>query len=116
MIYSIKKSIIAISVGILFSFHANATNDTKPKLTTSINANQTILEKISFSNELINFKDEEKVKVVFTVNETGKVNLVIANTKNESIKNAIEKQFTKLVFENMTANNAYSIVFNFKKI
>lgn len=114
MIYSIKKSIIALSACILFSVHANATNNIHPKLTEPLNANQIIKNHLTFSNELINFK--EKVVVVFTVNEIGKVNLVIANTKNERLKQSIEQQFTQLVFENMTANNAYSIVFNLKKI
>ena len=54
--------------------------------------------------------------MVFTVNETGNVNLVVVNTTNENLKKSIETQFVKLKLNNLKANNAYSVVFNFKTI
>ena len=64
----------------------------------------------------MHFNEEEKVNVVFTVNEIGEVNLVVANTTNESLKKSIETQFMKLKLNKLKANNAYSVVFNFKTI
>ena len=66
--------------------------------------------------DFLNFTKEEKVNVVFTVNETGNVNLVVVNTTNENLKKSIESQFIKLKLNNLKANNAYSVVFNFKAI
>ena len=71
---------------------------------------------LKFPNLIMNFNQVEKVNVLFTVNETGEVNLVVANTANETLKKSIESQFMKLKLNNLKANNAYSIVFNFKTI
>ncbi len=111
----IKKSIAYIAIGILFSFHVNAKVDGTPSVSIS-DANKTIKEHIKFPNLLMDFNKEEKVNVVFTVNEIGNVNLVVANTTNENLKKSIETQFAKLKLSNLKANNTYSVVFNFKTI
>ena len=115
MLTIIKKSIAYISIGILFSFQANAKVDGTPSITIS-DASKTIKEHIKFPNLLMDFNKEEKVNVVFTVNETGNVNLVVVNTSNENLRKSIETQFVKLKLNNLKANNAYSVVFNFKTI
>ena len=111
----IKKSLVLFAIGVLFSFNANAKVDETPSLIIS-NASKTIREHIKFPNLLMDFNKEEKVNVVFTVNEAGNVNLVIVNTSNENLKKSIETQFAKLKLNNLKANNAYSVVFNFKTI
>ncbi len=110
-----KKSITFLVLGILISMNVNAKADETPSITIS-DANKTIKEQIKFPNLLMNFNKEEKVNVVFTVNETGNVNLVVVNTSNENLKKSIETQFIKLKLNNLKANNAYSVVFNFKTI
>lgn len=112
----IKKSIVLLAAGLFFCFNSNAKENGTPKLIEVSDANKTIKEHIKFPNLLMNFNQEEKVNVVFTVNETGQVNLVIANTLNENLKKSIESQFMKLKINNLKANNAYSVVFNFKTI
>ena len=94
----------------------NAKSNENPKSVLISDANKTIKEHIKFPNLLMHFNEEEKVNVVFTVNEIGEVNLVIANTANESLKKSIEGQFMKLKLNKLKANNAYSVVFNFKTI
>lgn len=111
----IKKSIAILAAGVLFSFNVKA-NDNEPKTITIAETNKTIKEYVKFPNLMLNFSKEEKVNVVFTVNETGHVNLVIANTTNEILKKSIETQFMKLTLNHLKANNAYSIQFNFKTI
>jgi hypothetical protein len=115
----LKKSIVLLAVGVLFSFNVNAKEDVTPKTLTHIDvtdANKVIKEHIKFPNLLMDFNKEEKVNVVFTVNETGNVNLVVVNTTNQNLKKSIETQFSKLKLSNLKANNAYSVVFNFKTI
>ena len=112
----IKKSIVILAAGILFSVNLNAKENETPKTIIIAGANKTIKEHIKFPNLLVGFNQQEKVNVVFTVNEAGNVNLVIANTLNESLKKSIESQFMKLKLNNLKANNAYSVVFNFKTI
>lgn len=111
----IKKSSVLITAGILASFSANAKVDVTPSVTIS-DASKTIKDHIKFPNLVMDFNKEEKVNVVFTVNETGNVNLVVVNTLNENLKNIIQTQFVKLKLSNLKANSAYSVVFNFKTI
>jgi hypothetical protein len=112
----IKKSIILLSAGFLFSFNLNAKEKETPKTLIISEASKTIKEHIKFPDVLLNFNQEEKVNVVFTVNDTGHVNLVVANTQNENLKKSIETQFMKLTLNHLKADNAYSVVFNFKTI
>jgi DNA/RNA endonuclease YhcR with UshA esterase domain len=111
-----NKTIIMITASLFLSMNINAKDNENPKSVLISYATKTIKEHIKFPNFLIHFNEEEKVNVVFTVNETGEVNLVIANTANETIKKSIETQFMKLKLNKLKANNAYSVVFNFKTI
>lgn len=112
----IKKSLSILAAGLLISFNAKAGDNEKPKAIIITEAGKIIKEHVKFPNLMLNFNEEEKVNVVFTVNETGQINLVIANTNNEILKKAIETQFMKLTLSHLKANNAYSIQFNFKTI
>lgn len=111
-----KKSIVIIVTGVLFSFNIQAKENEKPTSIIIADAGKTIKEHVKFPNLMLNFNQVEKVNVVFTVNETGQVNLVVANTTNEILKKSIETQFMKLTLNHLKANNAYSIQFNFKTI
>lgn len=111
-----KKSITIIVTGLLLSFSVSANENENPKTLIITDASKTIKEHIKFPNLLMSFNHEEKVNVLFTVNELGQVNLVIANTVNEMLKKSIETQFMKLKMNNLKANNAYSVVVNFKTI
>ncbi len=112
----LKKSMAVLAAGILFSFNVNAKENENPKTVIIADANKTIKEHIKFHDLSMNLNQAEKVDVLFTVNEIGEVNLVIANTTNEILKKTIESQFMKLKLNNLKANNAYSVVFNFKTI
>lgn len=112
----LNKTIILLTAGLFFSININAKGNENPKSIIISDASKTIKEHIKFPNLLMHFNEEEKVNVVFTVNEIGEVNLVVANTANESLKKSIEAQFMKLKLNKLKANNAYSVVFNFKTI
>lgn len=112
----IKISFALLAMGFLFSLNVSANKNENPKTILLAETNKTIKDHIKFPSLLLHLNQEEKVNVVFTVDEIGKVNLVIANTLNDSLKKLIETQFIKLKLENLKANNAYSVVFNFKTI
>lgn len=112
----LKKTMAILAVGFLFSFNVNAKENENPKAVIIADASKTIKEHIKFPDLFTNFNQVDKVNVLFTVNENGEVNLVIANTKNETLKKMIESQFMKLKLNNLKADNAYSVVFNFKTI
>jgi DNA/RNA endonuclease YhcR with UshA esterase domain len=112
----IKKSLSILAAGLLMSFNAEASDNENPKTIIITEAGKIIKEHIKFPNFTMNFNEVENVNVVFTVNEEGHINLVIANTSNELLKKSIETQFAKLVLKQLKANNTYSIQFNFKTI
>ncbi|MGZ3884408.1 MAG: hypothetical protein ACXVPQ_03720 [Bacteroidia bacterium] len=77
---------------------------------------KTIKEHVTFPNLILPIEKNEKVEIIFTTTESGKVNFVLAKTKNEVLKREIEKQFLNLTLSKLKANVAHSIVFNFKTI
>jgi hypothetical protein len=111
----LKKGIIILMSGMLLSIPAFATRGETPSATDAGSASKTIREHLKFPNFItIYHAQEEKVNVVFTVNESGHVNLVVANTTNQALRKSIEDQFLTLTLKQLKANNAYSIQFNFK--
>lgn len=101
-------ALVALTLG---SFLLNA--NTKG---TGTETEKTIKEHVKFPNLILPIKQTEKVEVVFTTSENGKVNFVLAKTDNKEIKTQIEKQFSELTLNKLKANVAYSIVLNFKTI
>ncbi len=59
---------------------------------------------------------QNKVEVVFTTGENGKVNFVLAKTEDALLKKEIEKQFTNLVLPQLKKDVAYSVVLSFKTV
>lgn len=101
--------IVTLTLGSLFLKANTANNGTEE-------AEKTIKEHVKFPKLILPVQQNEKVEVVFTTAENGKVNFVLAKTKNQTIKNEIEKQFQSLTLNKLKANMAYSIVFNFKTL
>lgn len=112
----IKKSIAMLTAGLLISFNIHATTKGNPNTTIEINSINEIKNHLTFPKFIQETNHTEEVKVVFTVTETGKVNLVIANTNNTVLKQSIELQFMKLTLNHLKANHVYGIQFNFKTI
>lgn len=77
---------------------------------------KTIKEHVKFPKLIMSNQQSEKVEIIFTTTEGGKVNFVLAKTNNEVLKKEIEKQFADLTLTKLKANVAHSIVFNFKTL
>ncbi len=121
---NLKKEMIKFGAVLSFVFLSNAAialgnngNETVPNSKAGIIETQlTIKQHISFPNIILPISKTEKVEVVFTTDEKGKVNFVLAKTENEQLKKQIEKQFSEMTLTKIKSNVAYSIVFNIKKI
>lgn len=112
-----KKGLLAFMAGLMISLSATAGGRGEtPAHTEAISASRIIREHVKFPELLIPAGTEEKVNVVFTVNEAGHVNLVVANTDNRALRRSIEEQFATLSLRQLKANHAYSIQFNFKTL
>jgi len=101
--------IVAFSLGTLFTQARNLNNAGEE-------AEKTVKEHVKFPKLILPVQQNEKVEVVFTTAENGKVNFVLAKTDNKVLKTELEKQFQDLTFNKLKANVAYSIVFNFKTL
>lgn len=112
----IKKSIIILVSGILISFNTQAKENKNlyPSTTLGENSIYEIKKAFTFPNFILQAKEAEEVNVVFMVNQLGKVNLVIANTSDASLKKSIESKFLKLTLSQLKANYAFNIKFNVK--
>mgnify|MGYP001590697305 CR=1 FL=1 len=102
-------ALVALTLG---SFLVNANTITGAGNETE----KTIKEHVKFPNLILPLKQQEKVVVLFTTSENGKVNFVFAKTDNKEVKAQIEKQFSQLTLTKLKANVAYSVVLNFKTI
>ena len=102
-------ALVALTLG---SFAVKANNGN----TLAGETEKTIKQHVSFPKLNLTPQQNEKVEIVFTTSESGKVDFVLAKTKNEILKKEIEKQFSSLTLNKLKANVAYSIVFNFKTI
>jgi endo-beta-N-acetylglucosaminidase D len=101
------KSIIA-TVALLISLNSIAGNNSN---ITSANIQKEIQLHLT-----VKVEQSQKVEVVFTTDETGKVNLAIAKTDNAELKKSIEANFLSLHFGGIKNNTAYSIVINLQVI
>jgi hypothetical protein len=99
--------VIALLTGI--SSFANEGTDAKSMINASVQHEL----KSRFS---IKIERSEKVKVVFTTDANGKVNLAIANTKDPELKKAIESSFLQMEFKLLKADVAYGITLNLTRI
>jgi hypothetical protein len=105
------KQILFICILGLLNLNTQAKENTNNKI--EINSISEVKNYLMFPN-VFNNSYNEQAKVVFTVNELGNVDLVMAKTDNVNLKNAIEKQFLKLKFNNLSNNNTYTISLKFK--
>jgi hypothetical protein len=83
----------------------------------AIETERTIKEHVTFPKLILPVQQQnQKVEVIFTTGNDGKVNFVLAKTDNKDIKSEVEKQFSQLTLNKLKANVAYSVVLNIKTI
>jgi len=80
----------------------------------TLDAEKTIKESIKFPP--ICYSRDQKVQVLFTTNENGNVNFVLAKTNDKILKQEIEKQFYSLRLVNLKQDAVNSVTLNFKTI
>ncbi len=107
-----KKLAIICLLGLL-NIKTQAKEKTNNNKKIEINSITEVKNYLLFPN-IFNNSYIEEAKVVFTVNNKGNVDLVIADTNNKTLKKSIEEQFLKLKFNNLSSNNTYNINFKFK--
>ncbi len=75
---------------------------------------KTIKESVKFPAAC--YSHNQKVEILFTTNQKGIVNFVLAKTENLLLKKEIEKQFYTMCLAKLKQDVVHSIVLNFKTI
>lgn len=105
-------TIIIASGFIFFSLLANAT--TFPETIYKTNSGRTIHSTLKVPATLCIIN--QKVEILFSTDDKGKVNFALAKTTNQLLKKEIEKQFYTMHFSDLKAEMINSVVVNFKTI
>lgn len=95
--------------------------DTNPNPKKVNETENTIRSYFKFPQLLIPYYEQKKavphkIEVLFTTDTTGKVNFVLAKTRDEVLKQEIENQFSKLYLNKLKQNTVHSVVLNFSII
>lgn len=110
------KSIIIITASVLFNLPSFAgTPLSTTKKTTEETAIQ-IKDQLHLKNSDIEQLNGKTINVVFALNESKNIDLVIVNTLNKDIQKQIEEQLINLNLQELAANQVYQINLNFKLI
>jgi hypothetical protein len=73
-----------------------------------------IQEHLFFPNIIIQANQTNKVEVLFTTDNDGKVNFVLAKTENKDLKKEIEKHFSNLTLKDIKPNVCHAITLKLK--
>lgn len=109
-----KITTLAVLAGLLI-----ASLTAKPMSKLSINpeameTEKTIKDYFKFPQIVIPMNESQKVEVLFTTNQNGNVDFVLAKTADQNLKAEIEKQFLKLNLTKLKSNVVHSITLNIK--
>lgn len=98
-----------LSLGLISAKAAETPNAGK----TCASVQQTIMQSVSLPAELKNPGFKQNVKVAFMMNAAGNVDVVVARTENQLLKQSIENQFKQLCFSGLQAGVTYNVEINF---
>ncbi len=82
----------------------------------AIETEKTIKDYFKFPQIFIPVNESQKVEVLFTTNEKGHVDFVLAKTNDQNLKAEIEKQFLKLNLDKIKSNVVHSVTLNIKTV
>jgi len=106
--------------GLIFSVLLAKSNTTPSTGTNTTATEKTIHDYFKFPRILIPRLEEKghtsKVEVLFTTDQNGNVNFVLAKTDDQLLKTEIEKQFANLHLKKVKQNVVHSVVLNFRTI
>lgn len=82
----------------------------------AVETEKTIKDYFKFPQIFIPVNESQKVEVLFTTNENGNVDFVLARTDDKNLRAEIEKQFSKLNLIKLKSNVVHSITLNIKTV
>ncbi|MBA3682666.1 MAG: hypothetical protein H0W73_16115 [Bacteroidetes bacterium] len=82
----------------------------------AIETEKTIKDYFKFPQIIIPVNASQKVEVLFTTDNNGKVDFVLAKTNDQNLKAEIEKQFLKLNLDKIKSNVVHSVTLNIKTV
>lgn len=116
-----NKLVLALVLGLSLSAFAANSAHTTPSVSSNSTTEKTISTFFKFPKVLIAHAEKEsilnvKVEVIFITDKDGNVTYADAKTKDQKLKEEIEKQFLALKLNDVKENVAHSVLLNFKYI
>ena len=114
-----NKFVLALALGLSLSAFAANSAHKSPTVTANTSPEKTIATFFKFPKVLIAHAEKEsilnvKVEVIFVTDKEGNVTYADAKTKDQKLKEEIEKQFLALKLNDVKENVAHSVILNFK--
>lgn len=82
----------------------------------AVETEKTIKDYFKFPQIVMPVNASQKVEVLFTTNQNGHVDFVLAKTDDQNLRAEIEKQFSKLDLKKLKSNVVHSITLNIKTV
>jgi hypothetical protein len=116
-----KITKLILVAGFTFSGFMISANTTPVETKKAKETEKTIRDYFKFPGILIplhelNKTEAQKVEVLFTTDQNGNINFVLAKTVRRDLKAEIEKQFLKLHLIGLQRDVVHSVVLNFKTL
>lgn len=105
------KTLKKISLAILFCAGTMVGN---AMVKTPISVSEEIQDNIKLEKQMVT--KNERVEVLFTTNQNGNVDFVMAKSDNKALRAEIEKQFSGFNFKTLKSETVHSIILNIKLI
>ena len=82
----------------------------------AVETEKTIKDYFKFPQIVIPVNESRKIEVLFTTDQNGQVNFVLAKTSDQNLKTEIEKQFSKLSLTKLKKEVVHSVTLNIKTL
>ncbi|MBA2611567.1 MAG: hypothetical protein H0U95_06325 [Bacteroidetes bacterium] len=111
-----KLKTVALIAGLLIT-----SLSVKPNTVSGLNpeageTEKTIKDYFKFPQIVVLVNESQKVEVLFTTDEKGHVDFVLAKTQDHNLKAEVEKQFLKLNLTKLKCNVVHSVTLNIKTV
>ena len=111
-----KLKTVALIAGLLItslSVKPNTTSGISPEANET---EKTIKDYFKFPQIVTPLNEDQKIEVLFTTDEKGHVDFVLAKTVDQNLKMEVEKQFLKLNLTKLKCNVVHSVTLNIKTV
>lgn len=111
-----KITKIALVTGLVITTLYVTPNNISGSKSESVETEKAIKDYFKFPQIIMPVNSSQKVEVLFSTNQNGKVDFVLAKTDDQNLKLEVEKQFLKLNLTKLKSDVIHSVTLNIKTV